>query len=86
MQSQLSQITAYADPINAASAAVFERITKMFPEPLSAQSKWAFDALREYSLRGGKRLRGSLAAAIYDEMMSSNQDRAGIELGVVLKA
>lgn len=85
MHSQLSQITAYAQPIDTASAEVFERITALFPSPLSAQSKWAFDALREYSMRGGKRLRGALAAAVYDEMVGGQQERAGIELGVVLE-
>jgi len=85
MRSQISQIVQYAEPINTASAEAFERIVKMFPTPLSAQAVWAFDALREYSLRGGKRLRGSLAAAIYDEMLGSKLQRAGIELGVALE-
>ncbi len=52
---------------------------------LSEPSRIALGRLREYSLRPGKRIRGSLAAVTFDEAAGTHLGQPGIQLGVVLE-
>ena len=55
----------------------FEDFQAALPEgELSELSQWAFRVAREYSLGSGKRLRGSLAMALYDELTDGAHEQA----------
>lgn len=75
----------YRDAITSGLVAAFDR----FPEELGVESSTAvttaFERLREYSLRSSKRIRGSLAAAAYDEAGEMHLGQPGLQLGVALE-
>ncbi len=54
----------------------------MRPESLSTYSLDAFAKSREYTMRPGKRIRGALAAAAYDDAKGTHLADAGIALAV----
>src|SRR6266550_4569742 len=51
-------------------------------ETVSVHAVMALEKLREYTMRPGKRIRGSLAAAAYDNARGTHLADAGIALGV----
>lgn len=75
----------YKDAINTALERLFAGFSGRFTVGLSKPSQVALERLREYSLRPGKRIRGSLGAAAYDEAKGTRLDENGIQLGVVLE-
>lgn len=52
---------------------------------LSELSVWALDIAQEFALRPGKRLRGSMSAAIYDDTRGEKFSRAGLELAAAIE-
>lgn len=49
------------------------------------QSRWALATIREYALRPGKRLRGALAACLYDIKTGQRYATAGIALAAAIE-
>lgn len=80
--SSLTPLSAYKDRINQALEHFFAGIPGELSLDLSGQSLEAIELLREYSLRPGKRIRGSLAAASYDSVVGTQYGKPGIQLGV----
>jgi geranylgeranyl diphosphate synthase type I len=78
-------LTSYKQSINDALEKFFAEAPCLLALDLSAISRDALAKLQEYSLRPGKRIRGSLAAAAYDYAAKTNLGEAGIALGVALE-
>lgn len=51
----------------------------------SELSTWALDTAQEFALRPGKRLRGSMSVAIYDDIKGEKFSPAGLELAVAIE-
>lgn len=49
------------------------------------QATWALSTIREYALRPGKRLRGALAACLYDAKTGETYAEAGLSLAAVIE-
>lgn len=49
------------------------------------QATWALSTIREYALRPGKRLRGALAACLYDVKTGQKYAEAGLSLAAVIE-
>lgn len=49
------------------------------------QATWALSTIREYALRPGKRLRGALAACLYDVKTGQKYVEAGLSLAAVIE-
>lgn len=49
------------------------------------QATWALSTIREYALRPGKRLRGALAACLYDAKTGKTYAEAGLSLAAVIE-
>lgn len=81
----LSVFEEYRNTINIALQDTFERLYGELSVGLSEPSIMALQRLRDYSLRPGKRIRGSLAAATYDEAAGTHMAKPGIQLGVALE-
>lgn len=78
-------IRSYAEKIHAVLCETFARAVESLPQDMSAQGMWALKVLEEYNARPAKRLRGSLAAAMYDEASGTEYSREGLELGAVME-
>ncbi|HVU59314.1 MAG TPA: polyprenyl synthetase family protein [Candidatus Saccharimonadales bacterium] len=77
-------LAAYTAPITAALEQLLTALPADAPGvAASPTARLALDRLREYSLRPGKRLRGTLAAAAYDQTAGTTFDPVGITLGAV---
>jgi len=76
--------SSYAQPLNTAVHDIFNDFTAQLPE-YSADAAWAFAALEEYSLRPSKRIRGSLAASVYDYATGEQHAAAGARLGAAIE-
>ena len=63
---------------------VLDDFLDQLPE-YSDDSRWAFDTLREYSLRSSKRIRGSLAAYTYDTATGQSFSPEGLRLGAAIE-
>lgn len=50
-----------------------------------SHDQWVYGVVREYVARPGKRLRGSLAACLYDVVTQSRHSESGLRLAVVLE-
>lgn len=81
----MSAISEYREPINAALATFFESLPERLDLDLSPQSSHALELLREFCLRPGKRIRGSLAAFSYDHASKSCFGSSGLQLGVAFE-
>lgn len=55
------------------------------PEADDEQAVWALSTIREYALRPGKRLRGALAACLYDVRTGQKYAEAGLSLAAVIE-
>ncbi len=75
----------YRKKIDDEIAGFFESLPSRIDFDLSADSKRAVELLKEYSLRPGKRIRGSLAAFAYDYVKKTSFGVAGLKLGVALE-
>lgn len=75
----------YRDGINAALERFFVALPDMLPADLSPDAHDALAKLREYTLRPGKRIRGALAAAAYDQAAGTALGAPGLAIGVALE-
>lgn len=75
----------YREAINVALSETFQEFPKQLGVGLSEPARAALQYLEDYSTRGGKRVRGSLAAATYDEAAGTHLAEPGIKLGVALE-
>ena len=75
----------YRERINEALVKFFEQTPYMLALDVSPVAQDALEKLREYTLRPGKRIRGSLAAAAYDSVAKTIYGESGIMLGVALE-
>jgi geranylgeranyl diphosphate synthase type I len=78
-------ITDYRGPINNALTEFFGSAAARLDVDLSEHSEVALERLREYTMRSGKRIRGSLASASYDAVSGETFGEAGLQLGVALE-
>lgn len=74
----------YQPALEQAMAALFDDFRHTLPV-ISKDSQWALEALREYSLRPSKRIRGSLAAALYDYATATTLSDEAVRLGVTVE-
>lgn len=75
-------IAQYKEYLNEALAELFAEVPLPLRTALPPAALNAFEKLRLYALRTGKRIRGSLAAATYDHLAGTQFGPAGIALGV----
>lgn len=75
----------YKEHINEALATFLAKMPLPLDGALSPAAFDAFEKLRQYALRPGKRIRGSLASAIYDHLAKLEFGPAGLALGVALE-
>ena len=67
-----------------------EKVLRNFAEEVQlevddGQATWALSTIREYALRPGKRLRGALAACLYDAKTGETYAEAGLSLAAVIE-
>ena len=67
-----------------------EKVLRDFAEDVQLevddeQATWALSTIREYALRPGKRLRGALAACLYDVKTGQKYVEAGLSLAAVIE-
>lgn len=53
--------------------------------PVSQSGQWVLDTIKEYVTRPGKRLRGLLAAELYDQTTGQVASLAGLQLGAAIE-
>jgi geranylgeranyl diphosphate synthase type I len=78
-------IAGYRSRIDQEIEKFFKSVTDLLQFDLSTDSQHAFTKLKAYSLRPGKRLRGSLAAAAYDQTIGTTFSESGLRLAVALE-
>ncbi len=81
----MPSISEYREPINTTLESFFNELPDLLELDLSESSQQALSMLREYSLRPGKRVRGSLAAFAYDYASESEFAESGLRLGVAFE-
>lgn len=77
-------ITRYRPALEETLQAVMSDARQQFPD-LSDKSAKCFDLLTEYTLRPGKRIRGSLLAAAYDDASGEEFSEVGLRAGAALE-
>ena len=83
--SRLDLLRSYASSIDEIILRVLDEFhQEMTNVPRSDISQWAFEVIRAYALRPGKRLRGALAAMLYDETQQEKSE-AGLYLAAALE-
>lgn len=83
---EIPALKIYQGAIDADMANVFTQLPGLVGIDLSLHSLEAFATLREYCMRPGKRIRGSLASAAYDDAIGGVElDPAGVRLGTTLE-
>lgn len=75
----------YKKQINNDLADFFAGVLDSFELDISKYSQEALKLLQQYTMRPGKRIRGSLAAASYDQAVGALYSPAGVRLGVALE-
>ncbi len=79
-------LSLYKDDIDEELGRVFKDFAQNIPVPLSDINKKTLDILQEFSLRQGKRMRGSLAAYCYEYACGGKSDKdTAIKLAVALE-
>jgi geranylgeranyl diphosphate synthase type I len=81
----LALLDNYKKQINSHLVDFFADPSYPLQSDLSDYSQEAFKLLRQYTMRPGKRIRGSLAAMAYDDVMATVYAPAGLRLGVALE-
>ncbi len=84
MASPYEGLAIYNEPIQVAAGKLLDGFAEQLPER-SEVAQWALDQVKEYTLRPSKRIRGSLAAAAYDQARGGQLLQAGIELGAAIE-
>ncbi len=78
-------VTMYREDLERALEQAFDEFRTVLPEVISPQADWALATMREYSLRPGKRVRGSLAVVTALHTGSGvNKDQA-VRIGCVVE-
>lgn len=77
-------LTQYRAVLEDTLQAVVTDARNQFPD-LSDRSAKCFDLLTEYTLRPGKRIRGSLLAAAYDDVAGGQFNATGLKAGAALE-
>lgn len=75
----------YRPKIDTALNEFFVELPSLLHKDLSDQSLDAIEKLKEYTLRPGKRIRGSLACFAYDYVTSKQYGEEGLQLAVALE-
>lgn len=81
----LELLATYRSKIDVALRQFFGTMPVLLGIDLSAHSQQALDRLAAYAQRPGKRIRGSLAAAVYDDATHQPFSAVGIQLGLALE-
>ncbi len=84
MASPYEGLAAYNQAIQAKASTLLDEFVQLLPER-SEIAQWALDQVKEYTLRPSKRVRGSLAAAAYDQAKGGHILEAGLRLGVAIE-
>lgn len=84
MINMMDSLARYKQPITDATAAAFDEFVAQLPER-SKDVEWAFEALKSYSLRPSKKIRGSLAASLYDHSVGADMDPDGLKLAAAIE-
>ena len=84
MAGSLELLAGYKQPITEAIEQSFDEFVAQLP-PRSTHVNWALDALKSYSLRPSKKVRGSLAAAMYDHAAGTRNDLVGLKLAAAIE-
>ena len=74
----------YSAPLEQMIARIFDEFKKELPE-ISADGEWAINTLQDYSLRPSKRIRGALAAAMYDHVGEPTASDDALRLGAAVE-
>ncbi|HEY1085151.1 MAG TPA: polyprenyl synthetase family protein [Candidatus Saccharimonadales bacterium] len=82
--SPLESLRSYRQPLEQSVESVLNDFLSELPD-YSEDVRWAFDTLKEYSLRPSKRVRGTLAAALYDEVTGQEKSLTGLRLGAAIE-
>jgi geranylgeranyl diphosphate synthase type I len=77
-------ITRYRVPLEEMLQRIMSDARQQFPDA-SEKSARCFDLLTEYTLRPGKRIRGSIAAAAYDDASGQQFGEVGLRAGAALE-
>jgi geranylgeranyl diphosphate synthase type I len=81
----LEALGGYKEAIEAGLHEFFAEVPELLGLELSRYGDEALQHLEEFSLRPGKRIRGSLAALAYDCAAQTKHDPLGVRLGVALE-
>lgn len=79
------QLSAYKDAVNTALVSFFDEALGMLAFDLPSSGVSSYEKIREYTLRPGKRIRGSLASFAYDYAADTSFDEAGLQAAVALE-
>lgn len=79
------QLDAYKDAVNVALVAFFDKAPEMLAFDLPTSGINSYEKVREYSLRPGKRIRGSLASFAYDYAASASFGNPGMQAAIALE-
>lgn len=77
-------LTEYRAPLDETLSLVFDEFEAQLPA-LSPHGSWIMQSLREYSKRPSKRIRGSLAASMYDHATGQQFGPSGLRLGAAIE-
>lgn len=79
-----AELAGYGAEITGAIDRVIDEFVATLPE-LSHEASWAIESVREYSLRPGKRIRGSLAAAAYEAVSNTPDSSVAVRIGAAIE-
>lgn len=83
-KTNLGELQTYATPLGREIDRVIDEFESELPD-ISPRARWVIDQIRGYSARPSKRMRGSLAAAMYDHASGQTQSPAGLRLGAAIE-
>jgi len=77
-------LAGYSDKLDPVIAHVYDSFAAQLPQH-SRLASWALEQGKSYTLRPSKRVRGSLAAAAYDQATDQKYSEAGLRLGAAIE-
>lgn len=77
-------LAGYAERLDSAIVRTYDSFLATLPEH-SELASWALEQGKQYTLRPSKRVRGSLAAAAYDQATNQKYSEAGLQLGAAIE-
>lgn len=81
----LESLKEYIPLIDAKVAEVIDEFSRSLPKNSSKENYWALETIKEYCLRPGKHIRGSLAAAAYDHLTKKTTSDEAVLLAVAVE-